>query len=94
MIEFSDLLLPSHESYPPFRQPAQMKICGICSMYPAFRYIPSHNVLLITGTETSCKTLGNGPSFEMKQKQQKLTNIEKYYHQLQIERTKIATVIL
>lgn len=56
--------LPSHESYPPFRQPAQMKMCGMCSMYPAFRYIPSHNVLLMTGTETSCNTLGNGPSFE------------------------------
>lgn len=31
-------------------------------MYPAFLYITSHIVLLITGTATSCSVDGNGPS--------------------------------
>lgn len=52
----------SHESNPPFFQPAQMNMWGICSMYPAFLYITSHIVLLITGTATSCRVDGNGPS--------------------------------
>ena len=39
-----------------------MKILGICSIYPAVRYITSHWVLLITGTDTSCNTEGRGPS--------------------------------
>jgi len=31
-------------------------------MYPAARYMVSQTELLITGTVTSCRTLGRGPS--------------------------------
>lgn len=37
-------------------------------MYPACRYIPSHIEFSITGTVTSCNTLGSGPSKGYKQK--------------------------
>lgn len=58
----------SHESKPPFFHPAQMNISGICSIYPAALYIFSQRVLFITGTDTSCNTLGNGPSVKWKYK--------------------------
>ena len=35
-------------------------------MKPADLYIVSHTELLITGTDTSCKTLGRGPSVTIK----------------------------
>lgn len=53
---------PSHESLEPCLCPAQMKICGICSIYPAFRYIDSQMSFLMTGTVTSWRTDGSGPS--------------------------------
>lgn len=56
------IISPSQESYPPFFHPAQMKIFGMCSMYPADLYIVSQILFSITGTETSCNLLGNGPS--------------------------------
>lgn len=34
-------------------------------MYPAARYMVSQTELLITGTVTSCRTLGNGPSINI-----------------------------
>lgn len=60
------MILTSHESKPPFFQPAQINISGMCSMYPAARYIVSQTELLITGTVTSCRTLGRGPSINRK----------------------------
>lgn len=39
----------------------------MCSMYPAARYIVSQTELLITGTVTSCRTLGSGPSIYEKE---------------------------
>lgn len=39
----------------------------MCSIYPAARYIVSQTELLITGTVTSCRTLGRGPSIYEKE---------------------------
>ena len=55
-------ILTSQESRPPSFHPAQMKMSGICSIYPACLYMPSQASLVMTGTGTSCKRDGNGPS--------------------------------
>ncbi len=54
--------ITSQESFPPAAYPAQMKMFGMCSTYPASLYMSSQAVLLITGRLTSCITDGRGPS--------------------------------
>lgn len=63
----------SHESLPPFDKPAQMKMFGMSSMYPARLYIVSQSRLLITGTETCCMVSGSGPSERRRNASTKIT---------------------
>ena len=46
-------LITSQLSFPPSLYPAQMKMCGMCSLKPAFSYMASHCVLLMMGRSTS-----------------------------------------
>ena len=55
-------LITSQLSFPPSLYPAQMKMCGMCSLKPAFSYMASHCVLLMMGRSTSWRTAGRGPS--------------------------------
>ena len=55
-------LITSQLSFPPSLYPAQMKMCGMCSLKPAFSYMASHCELLMMGRSTSCSTAGSGPS--------------------------------